>query len=168
MSERAPIRVARVPGGPVTYLIDAPPEALPPVRTGDLAEAWEAARQAACDTQWGTPRLFRFLRTEGGMLDLALADEDASCWAAAVDRTAGMHTTYGLSLCLRLLALVDLLARASWLARFYRLGRAGVALDPALVRVAANTALTSQAGFDEGEFHARLAESATPFPGAIS
>ncbi len=73
-----------------------------------------------------------------------------------------MHTTYGLSLCLRLLALVDLMARASWLGRFYRLGRAGATLDPALVRVAATTALTSQANFDEHEFHAKLALAANP------
>lgn len=162
MSERAPIRVARVPGGPLTYLVDTTPEALPPVRSGDLAEAWAAAREAATDAQWGTPRLFRFRRTEGDMLDLALADDDACCWAAAVDQTAGMHTTYGLSLCLRLLALVDLLARASWLGRFYRLGRAGASLDPALVRVAATTSLTSQASFDEREFHARLASAGAP------
>ena len=162
MSERAPIRVARVPGGPLTYLIDAAPQSLPPVRSGDLAEAWAAARDAASDTRWGTPRLFRFLRSEGGMLDLALADDDACCWAAAVDQTAGMHTAYGLSLCLRLLALVDLLARAAWLGRFYRLGRAGAALDPALVRVAATTSLTSQANFDEREFRARLSVTDTP------
>lgn len=162
MSERASIRIAHAPGGPLTYLIDAAPETLPPVRSGDLAEAWVAARQAAADTQWGTPRLFRFLRTEGGMLDLALADDDACCWAAAVDQSAGMHTPYGLSLCLRLLALVDLLARASWLGRFYRLGRAGAALDPALVRVAATTSLTSQASFDEREFQTRLASTDTP------
>ena len=162
MSERAPIRVARVPGGPLTYLIDTAPEALPPVRSSDLAEAWAAAREAAGETQWGTPRLFRFCRAGGDVLDLSLADDDACCWAAAVDQTAGMHTPYGLSLCLRLLALIDLLARASWLRRYFRLGRAGAALDPALVRVAATVALTDQANFDERDFHARLAVDASP------
>lgn len=163
MSERdPPIRVARIPGGPLTYLIDSAPQALPPVRSGDLAEAWIAARDAASEAQWGTPRLFRFLLGDGDKLDLALADDDACCWAAAVDQTAGMHTPYGLSLCLRLLALVDLLARSTWLGAFYRLGLAGAALDPALVRVAASAALTSQARFDESQFRARLAHTANP------
>jgi hypothetical protein len=162
MSERAPIRVARVAGGPLTYLIDTTPQALPPVRSTDLAEAWSSAREAAHDGRWSLPRLLRFLRADGGVLDLALADADACCWAGAVDQSTGMHTTYGMSLCLRLLALVDLLARASWLRRFYRLGRAGAALDPALLRVAAAATLTEQARFDEGQFRAHLAAVAPP------
>ena len=61
---------------------------------------------------WGAVRGFRFRRPDGSYTDLALADRDARCWAGAVDRTAGLTSSYGLSLCLRLLALVDLLARA--------------------------------------------------------
>jgi hypothetical protein len=106
--------VAQAQGGVLTYLIAAAPENLPPVRSADLAAAWEAARDAACGAEWGYPRLFRFQQEDGGTLDVALVDEDACCWARAVDQTTGMQTTYGLSLCLRLLALVDLLARAPW------------------------------------------------------
>ena len=164
MSERVrqPIRVAKAQDGPITYLIDASPEALPPVRTGDLADAWSTARDAAAGSEWGLPRVFRFLRDDGATLDLALADEDACCWAEAVDQTAGIQTHYGLSLCLRLLALVDLIARTPWLRPFCHIGREGAALDPALMRTAATAPLTRQAGFDEFDFRARLNDSTAP------
>lgn len=158
MSERAhpPIRVATTRDGTLSYLIGTAPDALPPVRSGDLSAAWEAAREAACASEWGLPRVFRFAPPDGSTLDLALADEDACCWAEAVEQTAGMQTTYGVSLCLRLLALVALLARAPWTSAYCRIGRAGAALDPALLRTAATTPLNSQAGFDDGVFRTRL------------
>ncbi len=145
MSERPqpPIRVAHASDGSVIYLVAAAPDALPPVRSADLLEAWDAAREAAAGAAWGLPRLFRFSGPDGETLDLALADEDACCWAGAVDVTAGISSLYGLSLCLRLLALVDLLARAPWTGGLCRIGRAGAALDPALVRTAATTPLTA-------------------------
>ena len=146
----------------MTYLIHAAPESLPPVRSGDLAAAWEAARAAAVEASWGQPRLFRFIKPDGSTLDMALADEDACCWAEAVDHSTGMQNPYGLSLCLRLLALVDLLARASWASALYRIGRAGAALDPSLVRTAATAPLTSQAAFDETAFRSRLGGAAPP------
>lgn len=158
-----PIRVATTPGGPVTYLVYLSPEALPPVRSGDLADAWGAAREAAAGSEWGTARAFRFLQDDGETLDLVLSDEDACCWAAAVDHTAAIQTTYGLSLCLRLLALIDLIARAPWLGAFCRIGRAGAALDPALVRAAATVPLTRQAAFDERRFRIQLG-AAGPTP----
>ena len=55
---------------------------------------------------------------------------DARCWAGAVDRTVGLGTSYGLALCLRLLALVDLLARARWAIPLFRLERDGADLHP--------------------------------------
>ena len=157
-----PIHVATTQDGTLTYLVDTAPDALPPVRSGDLAAAWDAAREAASGSVWGLPRLFRFLQADGSTLDLALADEDACCWAEAVDHTTGIQTAYGLSLCLRLLALVDLLSRAPWTGEFCRIGRAGAALDPALLRAAATAPLTSQAGFDETVFRARLSRLAPP------
>ena len=104
-----------------------PPEALPPVGTRDLEAAWHAARGAAIAERHGPIRGFRFCRADGSHAHLALTDRDAGCWAEAVDRTVGMHTSYGLSLCLRLLALVDLLARAPWARALIRLGRASAA-----------------------------------------
>ncbi|MBV9812477.1 MAG: hypothetical protein JO326_06985, partial [Acetobacteraceae bacterium] len=73
------VHVGAAADGTLTYLIDLPPEALPPVRLRDLANAWEAARQAAIAAghgaaTWGVARLFRFRREDGTCTDLALAD----------------------------------------------------------------------------------------------
>ena len=155
----APVRVGATTDGSVTYLIDLPPESLPPVRSRDLEAAWEAAREAALNSRWGRARGFRFRRHDGSYTDLALSDRDAGCWAGAVDAIVGMHTSYGLSLCLRLLALVDLLSRARWGAGLFRLGRAGAELHPSLVRTAASAPLTADARFDETGFRDRLAHS---------
>ena len=95
--------------------------------------------------------------------DLAIADRDARCWVGAVDVTVGMGNSYGLSLCLRLLALVDLLARASWAAALCRLERDGADLDPTLLRTAASIPLTPDARFDETGFRSKLAQFAFGF-----
>jgi len=151
------IRVGYARDGTMTYLVDLPPEALPPVLGRDLAAAWDAARDAASDAAWGAARLFRFQRPDGSVTDLALSDEDARCWAGAVDGTVGMQTSYGLSLCLRLLALVDLLARAPWTTTLFQIERTGTALHPALLNTAATAQLTAEARFDESGFRDRLA-----------
>ena len=164
-----PIRIARTRDGTLTYLVDLPPEALPPVRGRDLAAAWDHAREAASDAAWGAARLFRFRRPDGSVTDLALSDEDARCWAGAVDAAVGIGTSYGLSLCLRLLALVDLLSRAPWTAGLFQLGRDGATLHPALLATAAETQLTAEARFDETRFRARLARPlAGPCPPSAS
>ena len=152
----SPVRVQTRPDGALIYLVALPPEALPPVRPRDLAAAWDAARAAALDERWGTARLFRFRRADGSALDLALGDADACCWAGAVDGTVGMASPYGLSLCLRLLALVDLLARAAWAGSLVALRRDGAALAPALMQAASMQPLTSEARFDEGDFRRRF------------
>jgi hypothetical protein len=161
--------------GARTYLVDMAPEDLPVVRGRDVERAWYAAREAAIASVRGVTRGFRFLRRDGTTTDLALADPDASCWAAAVDHTVGLGTCYGLSLCLRLLALVELLARSPWAGGFYRLARDGAELDPNLLRAAAMTPLTAEARFDEGDFRSRLSPLAigappaqAEIPGALS
>jgi len=136
------------------------------VRGRDLAAAWEAARDAALSARWGVVRGFRFRRQDGSYTDLALFDVDASCWAGAVDGTVGMHTSYGLSLCLRLLALVDLLARARWAAPFFSLRRDGAELDHCVLRTAATAPLTPDARFDESGFRAMVAPARLPPPRA--
>ena len=148
----------------MTYFVDLPPEALPPVLGRDLAAAWDAARDAAAGAAWGAARLFRFQRPDGSVTDFALSDEDARCWAGAVDGTVGMQTSYGLSLCLRLLALVDLLAHAPWAAGLFRISRAGTVLHPALLSAAATTPLTPDARFDQARLRARLARLPGPIP----
>lgn len=146
----------------MTYLIHLSPEALPPVRGRDLADAWDLAREAACGAAWGVARLFRFQRPDGGTTDLVLSDADACCWAAAVDGMAGIGSNQGLSLCLRLLALVDLLGRAPWSAGLFRLGRGGAALHPALLATAATAPLNAEGRFDETHFRASLAPVLAP------
>jgi hypothetical protein len=61
-----------------------------------------------------------------------------------------------LSLCLRLLALIDLLTRARWAGGLLHLAADGAELHPALVRAAATMPLTAEARFDEAQFRARL------------
>ena len=149
--------------GSRTYLVDLPPEALPPVRGRDLERAWYAARDAALGQHWGIARGFRFRRDDGSYTDLALADRDACCWAAAVDVTVGMGSSYGLSLCLRLLALVELLARVRWADSLCRLQRDGAELHPTLLHTAASAPLTPDARFDESGFRGKLAQFALGF-----
>ena len=157
-----PVRVARTEAGALTYLLDGPPEALPAVRGHDLDRAWHAARGAAIGQRWDSARGIRFHRPDGGTTDLALADPDACCWAGAVDRLAGLGTWYGMALCLRLLALVDLLGRAPWTAALCRLARDGAEIDPRLLRVAASLPLTAEARLDEALVRARLGVPGPP------
>jgi len=150
------IRVGPGPNGSLTYLVDVPPEALPPVTSRDLERAWYAAREAALAQSWGLVRGFRFHRPDGTHTDLGLADRDARCWVGAVDMTVGIQTSHGLSICLRLLALVDLLSRASWVRPLCHLEKDGAELHPALLRAAATHPLTADARFDETGFRNRL------------
>lgn len=155
-SRSSRVQVGTAADGTLTYLVDLPPEALPPVRLRDLAGAWDAARAAASAATWGAARLFRFRRADGSCTDLALADPDACCWAGAIDGTVGMNTSYGLSLCLRLLALVDLLARAGWATSLFAVKPDGAEIDPTVLRTAATAPLTRDARFDECGFRDRV------------
>jgi hypothetical protein len=157
------IHVGGDPDGLMTYLVDLPPEALPSVCKRDLERAWYAAREAALAERQGAVRGFRFHRPDGSHTDLALADRDARCWVGAVDRTVGIANTSGLSLCLRLLALIDLLTRAPWARSLFHLARDGAEFHPALLRAAASQPLTRDAQFDEVGFRARLSRFVSGF-----
>src|ERR1700709_1536572 len=157
------IRVGGGPDGLMTYLIDLPPEALPSVCKRDLERAWYSAREAALAERQGAVRGFRFTRPDGSHTDLALADRDARCWVGAVDRTVGIANATGLSLCLRLLALIDLLARAPWARSLFHLARDGAEFHPALLNAAASQPLTREARFDEAGFRARLSRFVSGF-----
>jgi len=159
----AAIRVGGGPDGLMTYLIDLPPEALPSVCKRDLERAWYVAREAALMERQGAVRGFRFNRPDGSHTDLALADRDARCWVGAVDRSVGIATTTGLSLCLRLLALIDLLARAPWARSLFHLARDGAEFHPALLKAAASQPLTTEARFDEAGFRTRLSRFVSGF-----
>jgi hypothetical protein len=158
--DAAAIRVTTLADGARAYAIEGSPRTLPPVTRRDLDLAWQDARQAALAGRWDVVRGFRFRRADGSAIDLALADRDARCWAGAVDGRVGLHTSYGLSLLLRLLALVDLLARAPWSRLLCRLSpggpRDGAALDARLLAAAACAELTDDARFDETTLRARV------------
>lgn len=154
-----PIRVARAPDGALTYAIPCPPEALPPVAPRDLEAAWEAARAAATAERWGPPRRLLFRRADGQAQELLLADADAACWAEAVDAGHDLGTLSGLATCLRLLALIEVMTRARWLAGLYRLTPTGMDLDPALLRAAAAMPLDAAARFDETALRRLLSRS---------
>jgi hypothetical protein len=153
----SPVQVAAGADGAVVYRLGTPPEGLPAVRSRDLAAAWDAARDAARSAEWGAATRFRFDRDDGTSTELALADPDARCWATAVGRVAALRTPYGVSLCLRLLALVDLLARARWAAGLLAFEAGLVRLHPALLRLAAASPLSTEGLFDEQSFRASLA-----------
>ncbi len=152
------VRVGAAQDGSVRYLVDMEPGALPPVLKRDLESAWDQAGAAARAAGRDVARAFRFRRKDGSTTDLALVDADARSWASAVDRMAGLHTSYGLSLCLRLLALVDLLARARVAARLLETDRDKLRLDPSLLRAAASAPLDDDGRFDEARFMTRLSE----------
>ncbi|HEX3984390.1 MAG TPA: hypothetical protein VHX12_11895, partial [Acidisoma sp.] len=119
------------------YRVAVEPAAMPPVPVRELEAAWDAARADSLSAAWGARRSFRFQRRDGQIADFNLTDRDARCWAGAVDRVAGLRTLGGVSLCLRLLALVHLLATAPWAAPYLSSKRDGARIDRALMRAAA-------------------------------
>lgn len=144
----APIRVAEDALGRLAYAVPCPPESLPAVRPDALLAAWRAARAGAAAGRWGPPRTLMFHRDAAEPTVIAIADRDARCWAEAVDRDADLGTLTGLALCLRLLALVEVLPRAEFLAGLYALGEDGIELHPALLGAAATLPLDPAARFD--------------------
>ena len=154
------IRVAEDAGGALAYAIPCPPEAIPAVRPAALLDAWQAARDAAAAGRWGPPRTLVFARRDSEPTVLAIADRDARCWADAVDRDADLGTLAGLALCLRLLALVELLPRAPWLSSLFQVTGRGIDLHPALLRAVATIPLDPAARFDAEALRGLLSQTA--------
>jgi hypothetical protein len=151
-----PIRVAEDAEGGLAYAVPCPPEALPAVTPAALRQAWRAAREGARQGGFGPPRTLLFARAGAAPSRLALADRDARAWAAAVDRDAGLATLEGLALCLRLLALIEVMAREPRLRPWFALGGEGVELHPALLGAAAALPLDAAARFDAAALAALL------------
>ncbi len=177
-----PIRVARAPDGALTYALALAPAALPPVTPRALLDAWDTARDAirqaerrrhpalvdpiwpdASQSRWGPPRLLVFQPADAEPTQLAIADRDASAWADAIDSAHGLDSLQGMSLCLRLLALVDALSRMAWLAPMFSFSHGGIRLEPVLVAAAATMSLDAGARFDEGGLRRILSR---PLPAA--
>jgi hypothetical protein len=138
------------PGGVMLHLVPALPPALPAVTARDIEQAWEATQPATA----APPRAFRFAGATP--LELTLADPDARAWVAAVERTFGLSTLHGMSVCLRLLALIALMADAGWARAWFKLARDGAVIRPELLRAAAYAPLNEAAGFDETALQALL------------
>jgi len=151
------IRVAEAPDGALAYAIAVPPELLPPVRPAALMAAWDVARDGATAQRWGRRRRLRFVRADAAPTELAIADPDAAAWAEAIDLAVGLDSVEGLALCLRLLALVEVLTRAAWLAPLVSITPDGVDLHPRLVAAAATLPLDASARLDEPGLRRHLA-----------
>lgn len=82
-----------------------------------------------------------------------------------MDAGHDLGTIGGLATCLRLLALIEVMTRARWLAGLYRLTPTGMDLDPALLRAAAAMPLDAAARFDETALKALLSR---PIPFGVS
>jgi hypothetical protein len=165
-----PIRVAKAPDGSLAYAVPMAPQSLPPVTPRALLDAWDTARDAlrAAERQhhhpafdplwpdaglsrWAPPRTLVFRPSGGGEpTELAIADRDAGAWADAIDSAYGLESLHGMTLCLRLLALVEALARLPWLAPMFTVSPSGIRLDPELLAAAATMPLDGAARFDEG------------------
>jgi hypothetical protein len=141
------------PAGEILHLVPHAAPALPAVTKRDLEQAWELAQTATSSPH---ARTIRFAQPETQPLDLRLADTDAASWATAIDRVKNLSTAHGLSVLLRLLALVDLMANAPWLRAWFTLTRAGMDIHPALLQAAALSPLTPTGGFVETALGALL------------
>ena len=82
-----------------------------------------------------------------------------------MDAAHDLGTLGGLALCLRLLALVDVMTRAPWLRGMYSLGAEGIEFHPALLRAAAAMPLDGAARFDETGLRRLLSR---PIPSGVS
>jgi hypothetical protein len=160
-SKPTEIRTEHGPHGEILHLVPYLPAALPPVTKRDLEQAWEAARAAAL----AAPRTnstgpnthgFRFRQAAAPPLDLVLTDTDAANWADAIDAISSLSTAHGISICLRLMALYELMAPRPWAREWFTLSRGGLEFHPALLQAAALSPLTPTGGFAETSLQALL------------
>lgn len=149
------VRTIPLPSGALRHEIGVTAAELPAVAPAALQAAWEIAREGAAAGQWGQARLLVF--RDG--VEIALTDPDAAAWMEAITRAAGLETLSGLALCLRLLALVDLMGRAPWLRGLFALGAEGVEFHPMLLAAAARAPLDPTGRFEDAAMRAMLARS---------
>lgn len=146
---------------PASRVIDVPvpPHELPPVNPHDLIEGWTAATVGAemgLNTAPEDARGIVFRRPDGEDLGIVFADIDVNCWVTALERTIGLDSLHGLSVCFRLLGLIDQMASQPWTRDYYTVGgHDGPDIDFALLRAAARTPLNDDARFDSLAFRSR-------------
>jgi hypothetical protein len=145
------------PAGEVVHVLARPASALPPVTKRDLEMAWEAAQKVNTPA----PPVRKFSFGAAPPVDLWVEDKDAAAWAAAVEGCVGLATPHGVSVCLRLLGLVALMAQARWAQAWFALGRGGADIRPELLQAAALAPLNESGGFDETALRALLPLAST-------
>lgn len=150
---------------PLFHRLAMAPEDLPAVGPSDIMEGWKAATLGAevgMVLQPGDIEGIEF-RWPGGDSRFLFADLDASCWAAALDRRYGLESLRGIAILFRLLALIELMARADWLRPLFRIGgEDGVRVDPDVLGLASTLPLTASARFDAGTFRRELGDRVAP------
>jgi hypothetical protein len=144
-------------GGEVVHRLARPPSALPSVTKRDLEQAWELAQTV--DTPAPPARKFSFATVPP--VELWVQDKDAAAWVAAVEGCVGLGTPHGVSVCLRLLGLVALMAEARWAQAWFVLGRGGAEIRSELLQAAALAPLNESGGFDETTLRALLPLAST-------
>ncbi len=145
------IKSAEGPGGGLLLVVSAPASALPCVTKRDMELAWEVAQAAGVAA--GVARI-KFVAEPP--VELVLEDRDAAAWVAALERRIGLSTAYGVSVCLRLLALVAVMAQAGWARDWFALAQGGGEIRPELLQAAALAPLNETGGFDETALRALL------------
>lgn len=144
-----------LPSGALRHEVGVAAEALPAVSPAALEIAWEVARASAERGIWGPARLLAF----PGGIEIALTDADAASWAEAMAHHSGLDSLPGLALCLRLLALVELLGRASWTRGMFTIGTDGAEFHPALLAAAARAPLDATGRFEDAPMRAMLSRT---------
>ncbi len=148
-----PVETFSGPAGEIIHIVSQPPPALPDVARRDLELAWEAAGAAPIPA---ATRVFHFPNPPSAPVELRVTDADAAAWVAALERERGISNLYNVSLCLRFLALVALMAQAGWAREWFALDRAGATLRPELLQAAALVRLNATGDFDETALRALL------------
>ena len=144
-----------LPTGALRHELGVTASALPAVPPSALEAAWEVAHASAEAGLWGPARLIAF---EDGV-EIALTDADAACWAEAMARQGRMSSLSDVALCLRLLALVEVLGRARWLRGMFQITADGAEFHPALLSAAARAPLDATGRFEDAPLRAMLART---------
>lgn len=125
---------------------------LPAVRSIDLNFAWETASAATEDRfqrDENDPEGIIFDTQGGDLIEFKFDDYDALCWATAIHRSFELTTLRGLSLCFRMLALYQLMAKYNWARTLFSFDRRkSLWIDKALLSAAAITPLLEDGTFN--------------------
>ncbi|NKB45295.1 MAG: hypothetical protein GKS03_13565 [Alphaproteobacteria bacterium] len=141
-----------------------PAQDLPPVGLSDIRRAWETASKAAemgLELRENDPDGVVFQDKLGAPVQVKFDDFDAHCWATAIHRSFNLATVKGLSVCFRMLALYQLMAKSPWARPLFSFDRKnGLRIDKGLLAAAAPLNV-------DGLFDSENIREETGAPGAI-